>query len=173
MVVSWVSTVWIIGAFCDLEWFNFIKCLIHFFPLICVGFQTINTAQAVFLPVGASFSLLVMFFFFDTLQFFFALCTAGEWNNFYLNWQLKIPKNAWVRPSLIELVIILILSQKSTLWGISWKSYQEGKWFSHAGKTFIRKTFLHMAKPGRENHLHRKSICLVPLNGATVTVFTY
>lgn len=44
------------------------------------GFQTINTAQAVFLPVGASFSLLVMFFFFDTLQFFFALCTAGKWN---------------------------------------------------------------------------------------------
>lgn len=42
------------------------------------GFQTINTAQAVFLPVGASFSLLVMFFFFDTLQFFFALCTAGK-----------------------------------------------------------------------------------------------
>ncbi|EDO32795.1 predicted protein [Nematostella vectensis] len=40
------------------------------------GFQTINSAQAVFLPVGASFSLLVMFFFFDTLQFFFALCTA-------------------------------------------------------------------------------------------------
>lgn len=40
------------------------------------GFQTINTAQAIFLPVGASLSLLVMFFFFDTLQFFFAICTA-------------------------------------------------------------------------------------------------
>ena len=53
-------------------------CLSVFFLLICLGFQTINTAQAVFLPVGASFSLLVMFFFFDTLQFFFALCTAGE-----------------------------------------------------------------------------------------------
>lgn len=48
------------------------------FARLMDGFQTINTAQAVFLPVGASFSLLVMFFFFDTLQFFFALCTAGE-----------------------------------------------------------------------------------------------
>lgn len=46
------------------------------FSRLMDGFQTINTAQAVFLPVGASFSLLVMFFFFDTLQFFFALCTA-------------------------------------------------------------------------------------------------
>ncbi|XP_031557659.1 signal peptide peptidase-like 3 [Actinia tenebrosa] len=40
------------------------------------GFQTITTAQAIFLPIGASCSLLIMFFFFDTLQFFFALCTA-------------------------------------------------------------------------------------------------
>lgn len=47
------------------------------FTRLVDGFQTINTAQAVFLPVGASFSLLVMFFFFDTLQFFFALCTAA------------------------------------------------------------------------------------------------
>lgn len=47
------------------------------FARLMDGFQTINTAQAVFLPVGASFSLLVMFFFFDTLQFFFALCTAA------------------------------------------------------------------------------------------------
>lgn len=47
------------------------------FTRLMDGFQTINTAQAVFLPVGASFSLLVMFFFFDTLQFFFALCTAA------------------------------------------------------------------------------------------------
>ncbi|KXJ27821.1 signal peptide peptidase-like 3 [Exaiptasia diaphana] len=46
------------------------------FSGILDGFQTITTAQAIFLPVGASCSLLVMFFFFNTLQFFFALCTA-------------------------------------------------------------------------------------------------
>jgi len=39
-------------------------------------FQTINTSQAVCLPVGASLSLLFMFFFFDSMQVVFAVCTA-------------------------------------------------------------------------------------------------
>lgn len=39
-------------------------------------FQTINTTQAVCLPIGASVSLLVMFFFFDSVQVVFAVCTA-------------------------------------------------------------------------------------------------
>ena len=34
-----------------------------------------------FLPVGASISLLVMFFFFDSMQMVFAVCTAGMYNN--------------------------------------------------------------------------------------------
>ena len=67
---------------CNLHEELFLVCLLSYlffmFFFSCLGFQTINTAQAVFLPVGASFSLLVMFFFFDTLQFFFALCTAGK-----------------------------------------------------------------------------------------------
>ncbi|XP_052075262.1 signal peptide peptidase-like 3 [Mytilus californianus] len=38
--------------------------------------QTIDTCQAAFLPIGASVSLLIMFFFFDSLQMVFAICTA-------------------------------------------------------------------------------------------------
>ena len=41
------------------------------------GMQTIDQTQAILLPIGASVSLLVMFFFFDSLQTVFALCTAG------------------------------------------------------------------------------------------------
>ncbi|ELU04053.1 hypothetical protein CAPTEDRAFT_178144 [Capitella teleta] len=40
------------------------------------GMQTIDTCQALFLPIGASISLLVMFLFFDSLQMVFAVCTA-------------------------------------------------------------------------------------------------
>lgn len=40
------------------------------------GMQTIDTCQALFLPIGASFSLLIMFLFFDSLQMVFAVCTA-------------------------------------------------------------------------------------------------
>ncbi|XP_076803009.1 signal peptide peptidase-like 3 [Clavelina lepadiformis] len=39
-------------------------------------FQTIDTTQAVCLPVCASLSLLIMFFFFDSMQVVFAVCTA-------------------------------------------------------------------------------------------------
>lgn len=38
--------------------------------------QTIDSCQAAFLPIGASVSLLIMFFFFDSLQMVFAICTA-------------------------------------------------------------------------------------------------
>lgn len=38
--------------------------------------QTIDTCQAMFLPIAASVSLLVMFLFFDSLQMVFAICTA-------------------------------------------------------------------------------------------------
>jgi signal peptide peptidase-like protein 3 len=34
--------------------------------------------QALCLPLGASVSLLVMFFFFDSMQLLFAVCTASE-----------------------------------------------------------------------------------------------
>lgn len=39
--------------------------------------QTLDTMQALCLPLGASISLLVMFFFFDSMQTLFAICTAG------------------------------------------------------------------------------------------------
>jgi len=38
--------------------------------------QTLDTMQALCLPLGASVSLLVMFFFFDSMQLLFAVCTA-------------------------------------------------------------------------------------------------
>lgn len=40
------------------------------------GIQTLDTVQALCLPLGASVSLLVMFFFFDSMQLLFAVCTA-------------------------------------------------------------------------------------------------
>lgn len=41
--------------------------------------QTLDTMQALCLPLGASVSLLVMFFFFDSMQMLFAICTASKW----------------------------------------------------------------------------------------------
>lgn len=41
--------------------------------------QTLDTMQALCLPLGASISLLVMFFFFDSMQMLFAICTASRW----------------------------------------------------------------------------------------------
>lgn len=40
--------------------------------------QTLDTMQALCLPLGASVSLLVMFFFFDSMQMLFAICTASK-----------------------------------------------------------------------------------------------
>uniref|UniRef100_A0A8C7UYE5 Signal peptide peptidase 3 n=1 Tax=Oncorhynchus mykiss TaxID=8022 RepID=A0A8C7UYE5_ONCMY len=48
--------------------------LVH--VLCVVGIQTIDSTQALFLPIGASVSLLVMFFFFDSVQVVFTICTA-------------------------------------------------------------------------------------------------
>lgn len=42
--------------------------------------QTLDTMQALCLPLGASISLLVMFFFFDSMQMLFAICTASTYN---------------------------------------------------------------------------------------------
>ena len=40
------------------------------------GVQTLDSWQALCLPLGASISLLIMFFFFDSMQMLFAICTA-------------------------------------------------------------------------------------------------
>lgn len=45
------------------------------------GIQTIDSTQALFLPIGASVSLLVMFFFFDSVQVVFTICTAGNYRS--------------------------------------------------------------------------------------------
>ncbi|KZS17847.1 signal peptide peptidase-like 3 isoform X1 [Daphnia magna] len=45
-------------------------------PSIYSYVQTLDTMQALCLPLGASVSLLVMFFFFDSMQLLFAVCTA-------------------------------------------------------------------------------------------------
>ncbi|XP_022101146.1 signal peptide peptidase-like 3 [Acanthaster planci] len=45
-------------------------------PVTSENVHSIDTTQAMFLPIGASISLLVMFFFFDSMQMVFAVCTA-------------------------------------------------------------------------------------------------
>lgn len=40
--------------------------------------QTIDSIQALTIPVVASFSLLFMFFFFDSIQTAFVICTSGN-----------------------------------------------------------------------------------------------
>merc|ERR1712110_479062 len=40
------------------------------------GVQTLDSWQALCLPLGASISLMIMFFFFDSMQILFAICTA-------------------------------------------------------------------------------------------------
>ncbi|KAF0295001.1 Signal peptide peptidase-like 3 [Amphibalanus amphitrite] len=42
----------------------------------CIDVHTLDTMHALCLPLGASASLLVMFFFFDSMQLLFAICTA-------------------------------------------------------------------------------------------------
>ncbi|CAD6991521.1 unnamed protein product [Ceratitis capitata] len=46
------------------------------FIFILGKFATLDTMHALCLPLGASVSLLVMFFFFDSMQLLFAVCTA-------------------------------------------------------------------------------------------------
>jgi signal peptide peptidase-like 3 len=46
--------------------------------------QTLDTMQALCLPLGASISLLVMFFFFDSMQMLFAICTASKPTPYHL-----------------------------------------------------------------------------------------
>ena len=45
-------------------------------------FATLDTMHALCLPLGASVSLLIMFFFFDSMQMLFAVCTASKYNFF-------------------------------------------------------------------------------------------
>ena len=47
-------------------------------PSLSSELQTIDTCQAMFLPIGASISLLIMFLFFDSLQVIFAVFTASK-----------------------------------------------------------------------------------------------
>ena len=56
-------------------------CVCTWYDVGCVlvaAVQTIDTCQAMFLPVGASASLLIMFLFFDSLQMIFAIFTASK-----------------------------------------------------------------------------------------------
>lgn len=46
--------------------------------------QTLDTMHALCLPLGASISLLVMFFFFDSMQMLFAICTASKYCLFFI-----------------------------------------------------------------------------------------
>lgn len=50
--------------------------------------QTLDTMHALCLPLGASISLLVMFFFFDSMQMLLAICTASKFS--VANFQFRI-----------------------------------------------------------------------------------
>lgn len=67
------------------------------------GVLTLDALHVLCLPLGASISLLVMFFFFDSMQMLFATCTASEYHkvkcqtktvtsilnlSFFQSWQL-------------------------------------------------------------------------------------
>lgn len=55
----------------------YINCaLMVLFSIQLDKFATLDTMHALCLPLGASVSLLVMFFFFDSMQMLFAVCTA-------------------------------------------------------------------------------------------------
>jgi len=43
--------------------------------------HVIETIHAIALPLGASFSLIIMFFFFDSLQTVFIICTASKYRH--------------------------------------------------------------------------------------------
>lgn len=43
-------------------------------------FATLDAMHALCLPLGASVALLVMFFFFDSMQMLLAVCTASKWH---------------------------------------------------------------------------------------------
>jgi hypothetical protein len=53
--------------------------ILSFVTIFCSfpDFHTISSTQAMLLPLGASCSLLFMFFFFEKFQSIFALCTVG------------------------------------------------------------------------------------------------
>lgn len=54
----------------------FLTFFAFFSPKNLDKFATLDTMHALCLPLGASISLLVMFFFFDSMQMLFAVCTA-------------------------------------------------------------------------------------------------
>lgn len=66
------------GYFLQLIFTLALKTLILALFFFTVGIQTLDTVQALCLPLGASVSLLIMFFFFDSMQLLFAVCTAGK-----------------------------------------------------------------------------------------------
>lgn len=47
--------------------------------------QTLDTMHALCLPLGASISLLIMFFFFDSMQMLLAICTASKFDDSRIN----------------------------------------------------------------------------------------
>ena len=51
---------------------------LHFLFISATQSHVIETMHAVALPLGASLSLIIMFFFFDSLQTVFIICTASR-----------------------------------------------------------------------------------------------
>lgn len=74
--------------------------------------------QALCLPLGASISLLIMFFFFDSMQMLFAICTASKWCHQLSDERLfiSIVRSQSSQPSLWPFCCFLCVS---TFWGLA------------------------------------------------------
>lgn len=102
------------------------------------GIQTIDSTQALFLPIGASVSLLVMFFFFDSVQVVFTICTAGKLASSILkgkNYILMIVQILWCKYYLLcheSQIFFIRLTQSGRKVGIGKvKNFNDSKCLWH------------------------------------------
>ena len=84
VIIPWVFER--LRLFFEFVYLNYSLPFIQFLAdqTISISGHTIESAHAIFLPLGASFGLLLMFFFFDSLQLLFTLMTAGKINNIFV-----------------------------------------------------------------------------------------
>lgn len=71
--------------------------------------QTLDTMQALCLPLGASVSLLVMFFFFDSMQLLFAVCTASKFIHDFCQKRRMVNDGSNLRFTVIATVALAFL----------------------------------------------------------------
>lgn len=76
---------------------RFDSMYLYLYSIFIGKFATLDTMHALCLPLGASISLLVMFFFFDSMQMLFAVCTASKLKHFVWNSKYTIEYTIHIR----------------------------------------------------------------------------